>query len=59
MEGAKIVSLSSRELYTKANYQDFSRYQEVDLAIGGDAEESLPALIELINVSSIIAKGLR
>ena len=46
--GAKIVSLSSRELYTKANYQDFSRYQEVDLAIGGDAEESLPALIELI-----------
>ena len=47
--GTKIVSLSSRELYTKANYQDFSRYQEADLTIGGDAEQSLPALIEQVN----------
>src|SRR5215510_10536381 len=40
--GAKIVSLGSRDLYLKANYQDFGRYQEVDLPIAGDAEASLP-----------------
>src|SRR5215472_497429 len=44
--GTKIVTLGSRDLYLKANYQDFGRYQEVDLAIAGDAEASLPVLIE-------------
>lgn len=47
-KGAKIVTLGSRDLYMKSNYQDFGRYQEVDLAIGGDAEASLPTLIELV-----------
>jgi acetolactate synthase-1/2/3 large subunit len=46
--GAKIVTLGSRDLYLKANYQDFGRYQEVDLSIAGDAEASLPALTELV-----------
>jgi len=45
---AKIVTISSRDLYIKSNYQDFGRYQEVDLAIAGDAEASLPALIEQV-----------
>jgi acetolactate synthase I/II/III large subunit len=45
---AKIVTLGSRDLYMKANYQDFGRYQEVDLAIAGDAEASLPILIEQV-----------
>jgi len=44
--GTKIVTLGSRDLYMKANYQDFGRYQDVDLNIAGDAEASLPALIE-------------
>lgn len=44
--GAMIVTLGSRDLYMKSNYQDFGRYQEVDLTIGGDAEASLPTLIE-------------
>jgi len=44
--GTKIVTLGSRDLYMKANYQDFGRYQEVDLSIAGDAEASLPTLIE-------------
>ena len=44
--GAKIITLGSRDLYMKSNYQDFGRYQEVDLAISGDAEASLPTLIE-------------
>ena len=46
--GAKIFTLGSRDLYMKANYQDFGRYQEVDLAIAGDAEATLPALIEAV-----------
>jgi acetolactate synthase-1/2/3 large subunit len=45
---ARIVTLGSRDLYMKSNYQDFGRYQEVDLAIGGDAEASLPTLIEQV-----------
>ncbi len=47
-KGAKIVTLGSRDLYLKSNYQDFGRYQEVDLSIGGDAEASLPALIDQV-----------
>ena len=46
--GAKIITLGSRDLYMKSNYQDFGRYQEVDLAISGDAEASLPTLIEQV-----------
>jgi len=45
---AKIITLGVRDLYMKANYQDFGRYQEVDLAIAGDGEASLPALIEAV-----------
>src|SRR5262249_51253112 len=47
-KGVKLVSLGTHELLTKSNYQDFARYQETDLSIGGDAEASLPALIEAV-----------
>jgi len=47
-KGAKIVSLGSRDLYMKSNYQDFGRFQEVDLAIAGDGEASVPALAEQV-----------
>lgn len=43
---AKIVTIGSRDLYLKSNYQDFGRFQDVDLAIGGDGEASLPILID-------------
>src|ERR1700750_2353143 len=33
--GAKIVTLGSRDLYLKANYQAFGRYQDVHLPIAG------------------------
>jgi thiamine pyrophosphate-dependent acetolactate synthase large subunit-like protein len=46
--GAKLISITSQDLYTKSNYQDFQRFQEVDLAIGGDAEATLPELIEQV-----------
>jgi acetolactate synthase-1/2/3 large subunit len=54
-KGAKIVTLGSRDLYMKSNYQDFGRYQEVDLAIAGDGEASLPALTE--QVKRLIDEG--
>jgi acetolactate synthase-1/2/3 large subunit len=46
--GAKMVTLGTRDLYIKSNYQDFGRYQAVDLAIAGDGETSLPALTEAV-----------
>jgi len=46
MRGAKLVTISSADLLLKSNYQDFGRYTEVDLSISGDAEASLPLLIE-------------
>ena len=47
-KGAKIVTLGTRDLYLKSNYQDFARYQDLDLAIAGDGEASLPALTEAV-----------
>ncbi|HTA70184.1 MAG TPA: thiamine pyrophosphate-dependent enzyme [Bryobacteraceae bacterium] len=44
--GAKLISITSVDLYTKSNYQDFQRFPEVDLAIAADAEATLPALTE-------------
>ncbi len=46
--GAKVISVSAIELNHKSNYQDFGRYSEVDLSITGDAEATLPSLIEAI-----------
>jgi acetolactate synthase-1/2/3 large subunit len=43
---AKLISITMGDLYTKANYQDFYRYQGVDLAMAADPEATLPALIE-------------
>jgi acetolactate synthase-1/2/3 large subunit len=44
--GTKMISITAGELFIHANYQDFQRLPEVDLAIAADAEETLPALIE-------------
>ncbi len=44
--GAKTVTITAGEMSSKANYQDFQRYPEVDLALAGDAEATLPSLIE-------------
>ena len=44
--GTKIATISSHELLTKSNYQDFGRYTEADLAIVADAEATMPSLIE-------------
>ena len=46
---AMTITLGNRDLYMKSNYQDFARYQEVDLAIAGDGETSLPVLTEQVH----------
>jgi acetolactate synthase I/II/III large subunit len=45
---AKLISISSVLLNTKSNYQDFQRFQVVDIEMAGDAEATLPALIEAV-----------
>jgi acetolactate synthase I/II/III large subunit len=45
---AKIITLGTRDLFQKSNYQDFGRWQDVDLDIAGDAESSLPELTEAV-----------
>jgi acetolactate synthase I/II/III large subunit len=45
---AKIISLGLRDMYLKSNYQDFGRFSDVDLAVAGDGEASLPALTEAV-----------
>jgi len=49
MEGrkdARVIHISMQDVYIRSNYQDHQRYQPVDLAINGDAQASLPALID-------------
>ncbi len=44
----KLISINSSELLTKSNYQDFQRFQSVDVSMPADAESTLPALIEAV-----------
>jgi acetolactate synthase I/II/III large subunit len=46
--GAKLITITTGDLYVRANYQDFRRLQDVDLAIAADGEATLPALIEAV-----------
>jgi acetolactate synthase-1/2/3 large subunit len=46
--GVKTITITTGDLYTKSNYQDFMRFQPVDLAIAADGEASLPALTEAV-----------
>jgi acetolactate synthase I/II/III large subunit len=46
--GAKLITISHDDLYMKSNYQDFQRFQEVDLALAADADATLPLLIEAV-----------
>ena len=45
---AKLVSITTGDLYIRSNYQDFRRMQQVDLAIAADGEATLPSLIEAV-----------
>jgi thiamine pyrophosphate-dependent acetolactate synthase large subunit-like protein len=47
----KLISVSTIPLMTKSNYQEFQRFQSVDVPIIGDVEATLPALIEAVKVA--------
>jgi thiamine pyrophosphate-dependent acetolactate synthase large subunit-like protein len=44
--GAKIVTISANDLFTKSVYENFQRFEDADMAIAADAEATLPFLIE-------------
>ena len=44
----KFIHISTREMMIHSNYQNFQRYQPADLSITGDAEASMPQLIEAV-----------
>src|SRR4051812_2627935 len=46
--GTKLISINASELLTKSNFQDFQRYQSVDISMAADTEATLPALIEAV-----------
>ena len=50
--GVKTISVSMADVYVRSNYQDFQRFQPIDLAITGDVEASLPVLTELVKSAS-------
>ena len=49
--GTKLASITAQDLYIRANYQDFQRFQQVDVAIAADAEATLPGLIEAVKTA--------
>jgi thiamine pyrophosphate-dependent acetolactate synthase large subunit-like protein len=49
--GTKLISITSVPLVTKSNYQDFQRFQAVDVEMAGDAEATLPALTEAVKAA--------
>jgi thiamine pyrophosphate-dependent acetolactate synthase large subunit-like protein len=50
--GTKLIGISSIALVTKSNYQEFQRFQSLDVDMAGDAEASLPALIEAVKAAT-------
>ena len=44
----KVVHIGSENLLLKSNFSEVQRYFEADLSIAGDAEATLPALIEAV-----------
>jgi acetolactate synthase-1/2/3 large subunit len=44
----KLISIGSDALYIKSNYQDFQRFEDIELVIAADAEVTLPSLTEQI-----------
>ena len=44
----KIVHIGTESMMSKSNFQDFQRFATADLSIPGDAEATLPALIDVV-----------
>ncbi|HEX7081529.1 MAG TPA: thiamine pyrophosphate-binding protein [Gammaproteobacteria bacterium] len=55
--GGRSIGISSVELAHGSNIHDYGRYAELDLSIPGDAEATLPALLE--EVRRLVTPGRR
>jgi acetolactate synthase I/II/III large subunit len=44
----KLIHISLGDTLTKSNYQDMQRFMPVDLPISGDAQATLPALVDAV-----------
>jgi thiamine pyrophosphate-dependent acetolactate synthase large subunit-like protein len=49
--GTMLISIGALQLMTKSNYQEFQRFQSVDVPIAGDVEATLPSLIEAVKLA--------
>ena len=52
----KTIHVSLGDTLTKSNYQDMQRFMPVDLPISGDAQATLPALIEAVKTATNSAR---
>jgi thiamine pyrophosphate-dependent acetolactate synthase large subunit-like protein len=43
---ARVIDIGVKDLFMKSNYQSFQRYNAADLSIAGDAQATLPSLLE-------------
>jgi acetolactate synthase-1/2/3 large subunit len=48
---AKLISIGVGDIYIRANFQDFQRYQPVDIAIAADGETTIPWLTEAVKAA--------
>jgi acetolactate synthase-1/2/3 large subunit len=48
-DDVRLITIGTGELFLKSNYQNFQRYQGADLSIAGDAQATLPSLIDAVN----------
>lgn len=46
--GTKLISIGTGDVFIHANFQDFQRYQPVDISLAADAESTLPLLVEYV-----------
>ncbi|MGE4658008.1 MAG: thiamine pyrophosphate-binding protein, partial [Gammaproteobacteria bacterium] len=59
-QDAKVITLGTAELFLKTNFQHFGRYYAPDLAVAGDAQATLPALIEEVKrLSGKVSRSTR
>jgi len=47
----KIIHIGTEMMLTKSNYQDMQRFASADLTIAGDAEATMPTLIEAVKAA--------
>ncbi len=57
--GLKIIHIGTENLMTKSNYQDMQRFAEADMSIAGDAEATMPTLIEALKTQMSAADRAR